>query len=107
MFWKLLGGDDFVHDGLRSAAGIGGGQDWTADDEEISAGANGFGGSCGAGLVIILSRHGFFFWPHAGSNNQEIASAGFADRTRFFYGGHDAVDLDVLCDLWKFCVADL
>src|SRR5579859_722091 len=58
----LLGGGDFVDDGLRCAAGIRGGENRTSDDEEVGAGANGFGGRGGAGLIVVRAlRRAFFF----------------------------------------------
>ena len=50
--WKLFCGGDFVDDGLGGGAWVGGGGDGAADDEEVGAGFDGFGGSGGTGLVV-------------------------------------------------------
>src|SRR6266849_3502494 len=95
----LFGGGDFVHDGLRGGAGIGGGEDGPAHDQKIGARANRFAGSCGAGLIVVLGARGFVLWPYAGRNNQEVAPAGFANRSRFLHGGHDTINPGILGQL--------
>jgi hypothetical protein len=57
----LFCGGDFVDDGLGGGAWVGSGGDGTANYEEIGAGFDGFGGSCGAGLVVGSWRGGFEF----------------------------------------------
>ena len=52
LFCGLFGGGDFVDDGLGGGAWVGGGGDGAADDDEVGAGFDGFGGSGGTGLVV-------------------------------------------------------
>jgi len=62
---------------LGGGTGVGGGGDWPADDRK-SARRDGFGRRGGPSLSSSLLPR-LFFRADAGSDDQEIATAGFAD----------------------------
>jgi len=84
---ELLCGGDFVNDRLRCGAWVGGGQDWAAYDKKISARFDGFGGRCGAGLIVVFHCGGILARPDAWSHDQEIAAAGFSNGAGFLDTG--------------------
>lgn len=101
----LFCGGDFVDYGLGGGAWVGSGGDGAAYDQEVGAGFDGFGGSCGAGLVIGSSGRavaGVCDGAHAGSHDQKIAAAGFANRARFLHAGDNAIHSGGFCKLREF-----
>src|SRR4029077_16278796 len=99
---ELFCGGDFVHDGLRRRAGVGGGEGWPGPQEEISACTNCFGRGGGASLIIILRGRSLVLWPDAGCDNQEISPTGFANRPCLLYGSNDAISPGFLGKLREF-----
>jgi hypothetical protein len=104
---KLLGGGDFVHDGLGCCARVRSGQDWSSNDQEIGAGADGFARGRSTGLIVVLGCRRFVFRPNARSYDEEVATARFANRAGFPYRGYYAVDAGLFSQLCEFQDAGL
>ncbi len=105
----LFRGGDFVDDGLRGGAGVGGRGDRAAYDQEIGAGFDGLGGSCGAGLVVGVrcSCGVLLFRANAGSYDQKIAAASFSYGAGFLHRSNYAVHTGGLRQLCEFHYAGL
>src|SRR5437660_9113920 len=88
---RLFCGGDFVDDGLRGGAGIGGRKNRPAHHQKISARANRFFGRCFARLIVGGGFHRGIFRAHAGSDDQEISPARFTNRLGFLDGSNHAV----------------
>src|SRR5215475_7696310 len=97
----LLRGSDFVDDGLRRCTRIWRGEDRTSYDQEIGACLDRLGGSRGTDLIVTLCLL-LILGTNSRRDDQEIAAASLADRSRFLNGGNHSIDASAFRELGEF-----